>query len=81
MPRIKNHYVNADREKIEKANRIEELENLVESHGRTERHLQEHSDITSLEKVDEAIEKQADRNYNIEILKYKIENGIQPHSN
>lgn len=80
MPRNKNNYIIEDREKIEKANRIEELENLVESHTRTERHLEEHSDISSPEKINEARRKQADREYNIEILEDKIETGVQTHS-
>lgn len=81
MPRNKNKYINEDRDKIEKANRIEELENLVESHTRTERHLEEHSNISSPQKVRETREKQAEREDNIEILKDKIINGQKPHSN
>jgi len=81
MPRNKNKYINEDRDKIEKANRIEELENLVESHTRTERHLEEHSDISSPEKISEAREKQAEREDNIEILKNKIVSGQQTNSN
>lgn len=81
MPRNKNKYINDDRDKIEKANRIEELENLVESHTRTERHLQQHSDIASPQKVTEAKEKQAEREDNIEILKDKIISGQKSHFN
>ena len=81
MPRNKDKYYIGDRDKIEKANRIEELENLVESHTRTERHLEEHSDISSPEKISEAREKQAEREDNIEILKDKIASGQQTHKN
>ncbi|MGH4122935.1 MAG: hypothetical protein ACREV6_08405 [Clostridium sp.] len=81
MPRNKDKYVNDDRDKIEKANRIEELENLVESHTRTERHLEQHSDIASPERVNEAREKQAEREDNIEILKDKIVSGNKTRSN
>ncbi|MBZ9636877.1 hypothetical protein [Clostridium sp. FP1] len=81
MPRNKDKYVSEDRNKIEKANRIEELENLVESHTRTKRHLENHSDITSPQKVNESREKQAERECNIEILKDKIISGQQIRSN
>lgn len=81
MPRNKNKYVNEDHDKIEKSNRIEELENLVESHTRTERHLEQHSDISSPQKVRESREKQAEREDNIEILKDKIINGQKTHFN
>ncbi len=80
MPRNKSRYIVEDRDKIEKANRIEELENLVESHNRTQRHLQEHSEIVSPEKINQSREKQADREFNIEILKDKIISGQQTHS-
>lgn len=80
MPRNKDKYVCEDRDKIEKANRIEELENLVESHTRTERHLEQHSDISTPEKVSQSKEKQAEREFNIEILKDKIVSGQQTHS-
>ncbi|MFT5874056.1 MAG: hypothetical protein ACI8WT_003016 [Clostridium sp.] len=73
----RNIYYDDERNKIEKANRIEALENIVESHSRTERHLKEHSDISSAKKVKEATEKQAHREYNIEILEDKIVNGGQ----
>ena len=75
MVRHKDRYESVDGDKIEKANRIEELENLVESHCRTERHLQQHSDITCPEKISQARKKQAEREYNIEILADKIASG------
>ena len=41
-----NIYYNEDRNTIEKANRLEALENMVENHTRTERHLEQHSSIS-----------------------------------
>ena len=67
--------------KIEKANRIAELENLVESHTRTERHLEQNFDIASPKKVNEALSKQAEREDNIEILEEKIVSGNKTTSN
>lgn len=81
MPKNKSKYITEDRDKIEKANRLEELENLVESHTRTERHLQQHSDIASPQKISEAREKQIEREDNIEILKDKIVSGQKTHFN
>ena len=76
-----NIYYNDDRNKIEKANRLEALENMVENHTRTERHLEQHSNITSLEKYSDSIIKQSEREGNIEILEAKILNGGQKHTN
>lgn len=50
-----------EHEKIVKLNRIAELEKLVESHTRTERHLENNFDIVSSNKVTEALIKQAER--------------------
>lgn len=75
MARNKDRYANEERDKIETANRIEELENIIEGHTRTERHLEQHSDIASPEKVRQAREKQVEREDNIEILEDKIVSG------
>jgi len=72
MARNKDRYPIEKRNRLENANRIEELENIVESHTRTERHLEQHSDIASPERVHDAKEKQTDRENNIEILEDKI---------
>jgi len=80
MTNNNNIYNNEDRYKIEKANRLEALENIVENHTRTERHLEKFSDISSLEKFSDSIVKQADREANIEILECKIMGGNQSHS-
>jgi len=76
-----NIYYNDDRNKIEKANRLEALENMVENHTRTERHLEQYSNISSLEKYSESIIKQSEREGTIEILESKILNGGQKQSN
>ncbi|WP_291633120.1 hypothetical protein [Clostridium sp.] len=77
----RNIYYDNERNKLEKANRIEALENIVESRSRTERHLKDHSAISSSKKVNEAREKQSQREDNIEILKNKIVSGGQTHYN
>jgi len=81
MARNKDRYDNDERDKIETANRIEELENIVESHTRTERHLEQHSDIASSKRVHQAREKQAEREDNIEILEDKIVNNGRTDNN
>lgn len=72
---------NYQRDKIETSNRIEELENIVECHTRTQRHLEAHSDISSPKKISEAIEKQSQREDHIEILEDKIATGQRSPSN
>jgi hypothetical protein len=64
---------------VEETKRLEELENLVEKHTRTERHLEQHSDIASSNRVHEAKEKQEKREDSIEALEEKIINGDQIH--
>lgn len=56
----------------ENKRRIEQLENLVEAHTRTERHLEQHSDIASEEQLERAKELQRIREEEIE----KLENII-----
>ena len=63
----------------EEANRLDELEHLVESHTRTERHLEQHSDIASPESVHEAKDKQAEREASIKALEEKIISGNHVH--
>ena len=75
-----NIYNNEDRYKIEKANRIEALENIIQNHTRTERHLEKFSDINSLEKYSNTIIKQVSREDNIENLEEKILNNGQRSS-
>lgn len=71
----KNKYDNDERAEIEKANRIEELESLVEHHTRTERHLEQHADIASSKRIHQAEDKQAEREDNIDRLENKIMHG------
>jgi len=60
----------------ENERRIDHLENLVEKKTRTERHLEEHSDISSSPKnIEHAKELQKDREWEIDKLKNKIANG------
>ena len=75
-----NIYNNEDRYKIEKANRIEALENIIQNHTRTERHLEKFSDINSLDKYTNTIVKQVTREDNIENLENKILNNGQRDS-
>ena len=53
----------------------------MQNHTRTERHLEKHSDITSCEKLSEAIVKQSERESNIELLEAKILNDGQRDPN
>ncbi|NMA82906.1 MAG: hypothetical protein GX962_03465 [Epulopiscium sp.] len=61
-----------EREYEENARRLEQLDNLIQKHTRTERHLEQHSDIASPEKLDQAEELQQVREEQMEQLKSKI---------
>ena len=61
--------------KQETANRVNELVDLVEAHTRTERHLEQHSDIASPEQVEHAEKIQDEREDQISKLKSKIVYG------
>jgi hypothetical protein len=61
--------------KQETANRVNELVDLVEAHTRTERHLEQHSDIASPEQVEHAEKVQDEREEQISKLKSKIVYG------
>ena len=64
---------NTSNEKCEKKERqLENLENLVENHTRTERHLEQYSHIGSKENKDNAREKQEVRERQILELENKI---------
>ena len=64
---------NTNNEKFEKKERqLENLENLVENHTRTERHLEQYSHIGSRENKDNAREKQEVRERQILELENKI---------
>ena len=55
-----------------KEGQVENLVNLVEKHTRTERHLEQYSHIGSKENKEQARDKQAVREAEIENLKNKI---------
>ncbi|MCM0649731.1 hypothetical protein NBE98_15300 [Clostridium swellfunianum] len=57
------------------AKRIDQLVNLVEKHTRTERHLEQHTDIASPEAVIHSLEIQKEREDEINNLKNIISNG------
>ena len=59
----------------ERESRINEMINLVEKHTRTERHLEQHSDISSPKHIEHAQRLQNIREENISNLKDKIVYG------
>ena len=63
---------NFDDETIKKERQLENLENLVENHTRTQRHLEQYSHIGSKENKDNARQKQEIRETQIEELENKI---------
>ncbi len=77
-----DHNVNTDKSKDlhdENAKRLEHLVDLVECHTRTERHLEQHSDIASPEQIQHAEKIQQVREDQIDNLKNAIAYGV--HSN
>ena len=58
--------------KQKKINQLENLENLVENHTRTERHLEQYSHIGNRDNIENSRYKQEDREEQIEDLKNKI---------
>jgi hypothetical protein len=80
MPWNKNKFDSDERNEIERANRIEELESLVETHTRTERHLEQHSDIASSKGIRDAEKKQAEREDIISSLEDKIAHGASTNT-
>ncbi|SHJ16161.1 hypothetical protein [Lutispora thermophila] len=66
-------------EDLKKTNerRIEELLNINNKYVRTQRHLEEHKDIASLDQLQHAFEVQKDREERMENLKDLIVNGAQ----
>lgn len=53
MSHNNNIYYNEDRYKIEKSNRVDQLENMVENYTKTERHLKLHPNFKSLRRLSE----------------------------
>lgn len=66
----------------ENERRVEHLTNLVEAHTRTERHLEEHSDISkSPENIQHAKEVNKEREQEIRNLKNILANGENSRNN
>lgn len=63
---------NFNEETLKKERQLENLENLVENHTRTQRHLEQYSHIGSKENKDNARQKQEIREMQIEELENKI---------
>ncbi|SHI02810.1 hypothetical protein [Clostridium grantii] len=59
-------------EKIENANRIDEIISTTEAYTRTERHLEQHSDINEPDNIRHTKEIQEKRKRDVENLKNKI---------
>lgn len=70
---------NGDDDRIENERRVDHLINLVENRTRTERHLEEHSDIPSPDNIEHVKKVQQKRQEEIDNLKNIIVNG--EHSN
>ncbi|OFI07078.1 hypothetical protein CLOACE_04830 [Clostridium acetireducens DSM 10703] len=68
---------NVDRmqSKIDNKNRVNELINIVENYTRTERHLEQHSDISDPSNIRHVKELQNDRKEKIENIKENIVYG------
>ena len=75
----KDSHLRTEGNTVEETKRLDELENLIEKHTRTERHLEQHSDIASPSALRDAEEKQTAREDCIEALEEKIINGDQVH--
>ena len=67
---------NNDNNQEKKARQLDNLENLVENHTRTKRHLEQYSEIGKTEYKEMAREKQEKREENIQ----KLENSDKKHA-
>ncbi|MPM21267.1 hypothetical protein SDC9_67711 [bioreactor metagenome] len=65
----------------EMKNRVEEVENLMNSYVRTERHLEQHSDIASKDQISHAKNIQNQRSELIDTLENKIAYGNNANNN
>ncbi|OGO85475.1 MAG: hypothetical protein A2Y22_09415 [Clostridiales bacterium GWD2_32_59] len=61
-----------DREERKNANRLDTLENILEKHTRTERHLEQHSDIANPDQIKHSKEIQGERENEIKTIENKI---------
>ncbi|MBZ4662593.1 MAG: hypothetical protein JG776_275 [Caloramator sp.] len=78
MPHIKdNHNECEGQDSLKEVNarRIDQLIDLVEKHTRTERHLEEHSNITDLDEIKYVLELQRHREEQIKHLRNLIAYG------
>lgn len=74
--------INRDSEGFKKERRVDHLVNLVEKQTRTERHLEEHSDISSSpENIDHAKRLNDERQCEIDNLKNIIAHGENSNNN
>ena len=64
-----------NRENKKNANRLNQLENIVENYTRTERHLEQHSDIASKEQLEHAQKIQGFREQEIKNIESNIIHG------
>jgi hypothetical protein len=64
-----------DQEQREDLRRLDALESLVEAHTRTERHLEQHSDIASKEQIEHAKGIQKKREEQIDNLENILATG------
>jgi hypothetical protein len=73
---------NSDNKELEKERRVHHLINLVEKQTRTERHLEEHSDISSSpENIEHAKQVNEERQWEIENLKNILAHGENCNNN
>lgn len=73
---------NWDKRGLENERRIDHLANLVDKQTRTERHLEQHTDISSSpENIEHAKQIQQERECEIENLKNKIAHGENSSNN
>ena len=72
----------SDNKELEKERRVDHLVNLVEKQTRTERHLEEHSDISSSpENIEHAKQVNEERQKEIENLKNILAHGENYNNN
>jgi len=75
--RVRNREDSLEALKKTNERRIEELLNINNKYVRTQRHLEQHSDIASLDQLQHAFEIQKEREEKMENLKDLIVNGTQ----
>lgn len=76
-----NRKVQENKSKAETENRVDQLINTVENYTRTERHLEEHSDIGNPHRLDRATDIQGRRKSEIDNLKNTLVYGPEYSNN